>query len=1138
VITRLLTIEDVARRLNVSTSTVRRWVASRKLPGHKAGAQWRFEADTVDALFRQGVLAAANPAPDPKPSVGLDPTLVLWKRILEQHLADWEPEHVVVNDRRGAKVWDLLGVRSFTWGRNLWHSLATGLMTPADVKAHFGGCRVLLFDEMMQHGEEMHRLRARLESAKAQVSSFVCMRSRSHALSGKLKEYQALYCEDLSDREFSERAALISRVLSAAAPPLDVDHLVLRGRFSSDRTDEEISMALSRWGMPFVAWHPGKENAFRALTLDRPQFINTAAVAGKYDLTFRWDGPCKLRFYVEPESRAAHCSFVVYPRLSGPAQAWGKVLPDDVRPALYSASLDDRRHAVRLAYWMVCLDLAVQALRDVLSSGAAHEAGFHFDNLGDTADHMRATFGPALGSQLASDVRQALTVVRQTALFGDIGPPPPLFVRSGSDPSASDPSASGVDHDFFACRNRFFELVPRRYTEQGEASNEPIAYRELMEGLPAYDEFMVSQVLDRELDQGTTSPRVVVDLTGSEHAAWRGFCRGEFSVWSEADAGPKTHADQAIERTLLVAPAVVDTFIRLTGGPSDASGVQYMVNTDFDKVFVNLQHDLPPNQRDVLFMSWMPYRFGAVPILPVPATGGAPRRLERFLTENGVLTEWTCGRQSRYRAAQGWGANWRDRKDIVDPHLMLTVSGLVKVYARIKRDIPGGLIALASARDRRTAYTCGWYHVQDWLEAGEVLFPFLRTFAETPTALAAVPPTRGTGSLTSRLHRLAEPGALLEQKLKMYRQLPAMRRKMQEWAQPDDELSLAAEAVLARMDAEASFESGVLSSRGTDRDYPIHNLAMACAAMRNFTSMTRQLLTQCGLERDPRPGSASGAAKNAPAFTSGLLSSWPHLAPHLEEPLSRCLDIANEGALTRELADLLARAFTFIAQSLRDGDLLPDPRPQAEVGRIREQTNLRVARTHRAARAVQTDQLLQRLLSQLVTRADPSYIAVANVVAPEVSPDVEAGAMAEELAGEFDGLTVDTGAVAIGFLLLSHDDPDLLLAAARYLLDTLEARFRRHGLGNQSRCAIAYRDPNLTGGSDWSGIRPGMVAHDLAFRQGLPLGALVVTGEVKTRLQRANDVVTYEAVRHTTVQGGAFIVHHTGWDRYLQDGED
>ncbi len=261
---RLLTIDEVALQFNVSTSTVRRWVRSGKLVGQKAGAQWRFDPTAVREAFDWGMLSGASWPVSHADRITqyaeamewARPLLALWRRFLEDSFEQVQPDHVVVIDRRGAKIWSLIMPNRYRWGDNLWHSMAIELMTPADLKQIFAHRRVLLFDEMMQHGREMHELRQRLlaEDVAAIVTSVVCVRRRSHAESGKLLEYEALACEDVDDKTFTERAAAISRLVHLFEPPLDVDHLVVRGSLTQGLKEEEFLENLAKWGVPFVVY--------------------------------------------------------------------------------------------------------------------------------------------------------------------------------------------------------------------------------------------------------------------------------------------------------------------------------------------------------------------------------------------------------------------------------------------------------------------------------------------------------------------------------------------------------------------------------------------------------------------------------------------------------------------------------------------------------------------------------------------------------------------------------------------------------------------------------------------------------------------------------------------------------------------
>lgn len=47
------TVEEVAKKLNVSTKTIRRYIASGKLSGVKVGGQWRIEIDVYNKFVGQ-----------------------------------------------------------------------------------------------------------------------------------------------------------------------------------------------------------------------------------------------------------------------------------------------------------------------------------------------------------------------------------------------------------------------------------------------------------------------------------------------------------------------------------------------------------------------------------------------------------------------------------------------------------------------------------------------------------------------------------------------------------------------------------------------------------------------------------------------------------------------------------------------------------------------------------------------------------------------------------------------------------------------------------------------------------------------------------------------------------------------------
>lgn len=56
---RMLTLEEVARMLNVSLETVPRLVKLEQLPGQKIGGQWRFDLEAVEDWL-QGAVGEAE----------------------------------------------------------------------------------------------------------------------------------------------------------------------------------------------------------------------------------------------------------------------------------------------------------------------------------------------------------------------------------------------------------------------------------------------------------------------------------------------------------------------------------------------------------------------------------------------------------------------------------------------------------------------------------------------------------------------------------------------------------------------------------------------------------------------------------------------------------------------------------------------------------------------------------------------------------------------------------------------------------------------------------------------------------------------------------------------------------------------
>ena len=51
---RWLSVEEIAAHLGVNPDTIYKWIERKKMPAHKVGRLWKFQATEVDAWIRDG----------------------------------------------------------------------------------------------------------------------------------------------------------------------------------------------------------------------------------------------------------------------------------------------------------------------------------------------------------------------------------------------------------------------------------------------------------------------------------------------------------------------------------------------------------------------------------------------------------------------------------------------------------------------------------------------------------------------------------------------------------------------------------------------------------------------------------------------------------------------------------------------------------------------------------------------------------------------------------------------------------------------------------------------------------------------------------------------------------------------------
>lgn len=1138
---RLLTIEEIALRFNVSKSTVRRWIQSKKLVGHKVGVQWRFDPDSVKEAFEQGRLSGVNTtvlrdkskSSYEKAIEWAIPTLMRWRTWLKEKLEIEQPEYVVVNDRRGAKIWGLIMPNRFNWGANLWHSTAIRMMAPESLKKMFANRKVLLFDEIMQRGRELNELRQLLKNVGATVISFVCVRSRSHAESGELLEYEALACEDLEDKLFTDRATLISRLVHLIEPPLDVDHLIIRGDLDEEFSLEEFLEKLANSGIPFIVWFPDREHKFMSVTLDRPQFFETEGLNLPNEFLFDWRNPCKIRFYFNLEERICDCSFIVYPDIEAPSLAWKQTVlnlrqisqSDKNTNISQKLPFDISDSELCLVYWTFCMEFALKLFSDFVEAGINDELGINFVNSHESLDigQLIATFGRTLGNSIAKRTKEIINfAIQGEKLFHESAKTPPdLIIRTDISPEEK-------KFDYFKCRTDLMKAMPPKYPSNNSEQEfkEPLSYVELLYQLPYYSESTISRTLDLELDKGTVKPLIQINRVknkGNEKIRlYRAFCRGEFGVWFEWNKKVLSHDDIIIQRTLGLGPSVVEKFLKRVNEDK-------MTATHFNKIFANIQHDLRENAHDLFYLGWKPYKFGPIATTPEFSSTGDFKEFERFLVEMGCLEETREKHRTkiwrRYSSKDESIIEWRKiYKEKISAVTRAHISGLIRLYAEIQNSCktkrPSAprssemslsedpLVVLASARNEKLAYICGWFEVYNWRCKGkQSLFPFLISI--TGKDWRIIKPF-----LRRQIEEFASSPRLLIEKIEMYRNLPFLREQIEDLIDQKD--LEAGEVLLETVDSDPIFESQSIR--------PVQNLIWASRIMRSFTSMTRQILTKCKLDEDTRKEKVdkSGRFKDATYYLKELLSNCPELKT-IEKDLRLCIQEADKQKYTVEIGICLFKAFKLILHIFDTQKRIPDPRPQYQ----RDWENLQTR-----------GGLITRIKE--IQMPEPYAIAIADIknfrnlprlgeifgidyvqALDEMLDWVETIARKIEKQNEgivFCGFPIDN-------LIFAGKDANAVYKA---VINLIEETAREFSLIDRNqlvpfgllRVGIAWKQD--TKGKRFQGYIPGLIAHEIGDKSGGELGTISITEAVYDLLSDAlkND---FKATDEESGQGKTWI---------------
>ncbi len=939
----LLSVKRAAEFLDVSDSTVRRLVRAGELQALRVGVQLRFAQEELE---RYAAARSAHSSGMGLPSDAMEvpawaeDRVERWKEALGKLLSDPKQSQVVVIDRRGSKAFSILRPRAFQWGVNLWHSTALCLQSDAELRQRFEGNDVFVFEEMVQRGRDVEGVRSRLADIGLQARSIALIRRRSKFLEGKVADPHLYPIEDLDEQDYPEAAAFISRLFDYCEPPLDPEHILVSGELTESVTADEVRERLADAGIVGVVWNRQsiEDSLVAAVTIDRPQFFDTAGLPLPEGFVATWDGPCKIRIYVSADGRRITLSFIVFPTLSADRAAWEQLV--DRTWKRYGAGGEQRKgdrvapsdEELERAYVDVCTDLSVDLLRQAVVAGVPDTLEMK-DVKPPRGGELTAFFGTKRGAEMRKQVNDALRRDARPQLRLPPKRPVSLFV------DVDRPMSTTTDPEH--AQRCIIKVLPSRHAAASSGDGRldavsGVGNLELLRRLRPLEEAAVSNGLDGLLDGVRAKPVNVVEADERGWTIRRGFIGSELGEDGPYDA-------REMRRTQALSLAGLHQWLtRLHRADETEIHVA--------KLLVNLVHDWGGKTRQLAIKPY-PYKHGYMPGVDskVPWRTEAPKYFLRELADAGMVLRERRGRSFRYSIPPGFDLEKLTETAELNGHERAQLKSLVRAYALVqerckvnRRNDPGNprltgtfsdpLIVLSSARNARVAYACALFEVEDWVRTGRKLFEVLNVHG----ALDQGSP-RYRAAISARMIPFAQAARFLFEKIAMYEAVPELRGQLVQLF--EEEGIDAGDILLETIDMEAQFAQSYNES-----DHPVGLLRAALPVLRGFSSFVRWALCDLGLQDDTRPeadrqtqGADGTIVKKDVAFYAerligaGVDATVAAAARRAVEAVREAGDEAGEQrALTRldEVFELIVQALD--SQIQQEEDVVRDRRRRTE----------------------------------------------------------------------------------------------------------------------------------------------------------------------------------------------------------------
>lgn len=944
----LLTVEEVAQALRVSRLTIYRMLSKGQIQAVKVGNQWRFRTEAIDNLLTEPPATETH-----KQETSMFASAQgrhwehkyrqLFKNYLETELKAPGFDHVVVVDRKGAKLLEWLDVfpAQSDFYRKLRYPDAFKWIPESLLRERLEGSRVAILDDMVQHGSIFRDQREFFESKGAEVNTYSLIRRKSYYENGITRDPFVNVCLDLSDSDFMQLTSEISSFFQAQGLPLDVDHLVMRiepskGLKELDQVVEYLSLLGKIYFLPSTEGSDMNESAI--ITVDDPEFFDVSGV----DLPegTKGEGVCKLRFYFHPSKGYFYIVPIVFPKVSFATEEQTKrgfgdessCAPFCNVPILKDFDQLIPENRVEFLYRGVSLYLSSllvsQFLRFVNSGNGPiriEQKDIHFES-----EDLHRIYGRVVGEYYR---RVSWDLILSAFGSTDNG-------SVGSDDIVEESFCSTKEKGDFShlkggsvldCERICESVVSLLAEERSKRKdikrtlNRGLSFTEIQERLPHLKACDISMAFDILLDSGEIKPLYEVrpGNHNPKYVCLRSYRKGEynepvFGSWFETSAA-RTNERYATEKIIRAIPYVLDRLMK--NSSKLANGVP---QTLCNKVFTNLQHDWNREMFEPLFLLWKPYLFGPL--------CGVPRQNEPFGGYHSLLT--FARKYPTYVFSQGKFRPSDDRsweKELLD-YLRYEeidlLAGYIDVYSSIfeqcddaKTDI---LVTLSACRDRRLTYVHAYKNLQLWIDGYE------RLSSDLMLRLPSIKTGKKDKRIESLLAYMATTVAQLAEKLARYKKLEETRKLIHDKLANHPRIALV-EKVCAGLEVPSVIKS--------EPPYPLANLETVNRLARAFTSLLRQVFSKLDIAEDTRDSKEridpkTGQEKDIGWYAARFVDLMKE-SERAKESAARLEENTKRGLVGKQLCDSIETIYGEMRLLIDDVQFLPKPTPVAREDRER-----------------------------------------------------------------------------------------------------------------------------------------------------------------------------------------------------------